>query len=42
MSKMRFLLIVNGRETKEDKLYDGYSYGNDRILMLNIIKWLID
>ncbi|WP_175421139.1 hypothetical protein [Marinitoga sp. 1135] len=34
--------IDDGTGTSGDKLYDGYSYGNDRILMLNIIKWLID
>ncbi|KAF2955522.1 hypothetical protein [Marinitoga sp. 38H-ov] len=32
--------IDDGTGTYGDKLYDGYSYGDNRKLMVNIIKWL--
>lgn len=32
--------IDDGTGTAGDKLYNGYSYGDDRKLMINIVKWL--
>ncbi|KLO22865.1 hypothetical protein X275_04910 [Marinitoga sp. 1197] len=33
--------IDDGTGTPGDKLYDGYYYGDNRELMINIIKWLV-
>jgi hypothetical protein len=32
--------IDDGTGTPGDKLYDGYKYGDNRKLMINIVKWL--
>ncbi|SHE96933.1 hypothetical protein SAMN02745164_01512 [Marinitoga hydrogenitolerans DSM 16785] len=34
--------IDDGTGTSGDKLYDGYYYGDNRELMINIIKWLVE